>query len=54
MIDETGAPVLVFEAPTADGEGTTMYVIKGENLFNFYAMVKRAMEGDSKRPPYLT
>jgi len=54
MIDETGAPVLVFEAGNPNDESISVYVIKGDDLFNFYAMVKRGLEGEQKkRPSYL-
>ncbi len=47
-IDKEDNLILVFEA------GETVYMIKGESLFDFYAMLKRALEGDpQKRPGYL-
>lgn len=50
--DEQDNPILVFETPSADGQGTTAFIIKGENLFTFYAMLKRGMEGKD-RPNYV-
>lgn len=46
-VDEEGQPMLLIET-----EPMT-FVIRGENLFNFYAMLKRGMEGNQKRAAYL-